>query len=132
VFACDSWVDSERLPVFTELFDNMKVLDSWRYPDLGAWQYDPHNSVDGEGSGKLLLQMGPNKKVGQENLEFICSDEIGSRCCKLMEQHAIIMFQLEKTKRSEDRELARLAEKQTCDALLGDYRVSKQVSLRPS
>ena len=116
----------------TELFDNMKVLDSWRYPDLGGWQYDPHNSVDGEGSGKLLLQMGPNKKVGQENLEFICSDEIGSRCCKLMEQHAIIMFQLEKTKRSEDRELARLAEKQKCDALLGDYRVSKQVSLRPS
>ena len=70
--------------------------------------------------------MGPNKKVGQEDLEFGCSDDIGSRCCNLMKQHAIIMLGMENTRKKKDAELKLLQEKEKCDAFLGEYRVSKQ------
>jgi hypothetical protein len=109
-----------------QLFEATSLLDSWRYPDLGGWEFAAEK---GAATGKLMLKMGPNKKKGQEDLEFVCSDDVGTRCCMLMQEHAMVMYTEEKKIKLKQLDEQRKKKEATLLSLRGEYTVSAQCML---
>ena len=108
-----------------QLFHEGGLLDSWRYPDLGAWEFIAENEQE---TGKLMLRMGPNKK-GDADLEFVCSTKVGPRCCELMKQHATVMHQEELRKQEAEHQKQRECQEQMLRGLRGEYTVASQCLL---
>ena len=107
-----------------QLFHGGALLDSWRYPDLGAWEFAENEQK----TGKLMLRMGRNKNRDAD-LEFVCSTEVGPRCCELMKQHATVMHQEELRKQEADHQKQRERQEQMLHGLRGEYTVSPQCLL---
>lgn len=103
-----------------QLLHGGTLLNSWMYPDLGGWEFAADKTD--QDTGTFMLRMGPNRKKGDEDLEFVCSGEVGSRCCVLMEQHAKVLHEHHQRKKREEAE-------KTLRALRGDYTVSRQCLL---
>eukprot|EP01043_Picozoa_sp_COSAG02_P014110 COSAG02_NODE_576_length_20112_cov_13.577625_3_plen_2119_part_00 len=104
-----------------QLLHEGALLDSWRYPDLADWEFIGENE---ETTGKLTLRLRPTKKKGDEDLEFDCSIEVGTRCCELMRQHATVMYEEEKRKQEAKHQQQREHRQKMLLALRGEYTVS--------